>query len=415
MKKKTLILFMILCIFISNTVHADDPIEEEEYKIEDIIEASNSPKEEPILNARAAVIYNRRTNEILWGKKENERRPMASTTKIMTAIVVLENGNLKDIVQVSKKAAGTGGSRLGLKANDKVSVQDLLYGLLLVSGNDSAVALAEYIAGSVEGFANKMNEKAQELGLENSHFVSPHGLDMKEHYTTAYELAKLTDYALENKKFAEIVNTKYYTVNLGGRTKNLSNTNELLGNLEGVNGVKTGFTNGANRCLVTSVTRNDMSIITVVLGADTKKNRTADSIKLIEYAYQNFKEVKMDEKIKNEFEDWKEKNENNIILNKGFSKKLKLQLDEIEQTHIAIPKEKENTIKIQIDVLPFIEAPVEKKQRIGNLKVMVDSKNKLIIPILSEEEIPRMNVMNYLFRLVRNNVLYMEKVNCDKK
>lgn len=260
-----------------------------------------------------------------------------------------------------------------------------------------------------------MNEKAQELGLENSHFVSPHGLDMKEHYTTAYELAKLTDYALENKKFAEIVNTKYYTVNLGGRTKNLSNTNELLGNLEGVNGVKTGFTNGANRCLVTSVTRNDMSIITVVLGADTKKNRTADSIKLIEYAYQNFKEVKIDEKIKNEFEDWKEKNENNIILNKGFSKKLKLQLDEIEQTHIAIPKEKENTIKVQIDVLPFIEAPVEKKQRIGNLKVIVDSKNKLIIPILSEEEIPRMNVMNYLFRLVRNNVLYMEKVNCDKK
>lgn len=415
MKKKTLILFMILCIFISNTAHADDQIEEEEYKIEDIIETSNSLKEEPILNSRAAVIYDRRTNEILWGKKEDERRPMASTTKIMTAIVVLENGNLKDIVQVSKKAAGTGGSRLGLKANDRVSVQDLLYGLLLVSGNDSAVALAEYIAGSVEGFANKMNEKAQELGLENSHFVSPHGLDMKEHYTTAYELAKLTDYALENKKFAEIVNTKYYTVNLGGRTKNLSNTNELLGNLEGVNGVKTGFTNGANRCLVTSVTRNDMSIITVVLGADTKKNRTADSIKLIEYAYQNFKEVKMDEKIKNEFEDWKEKNENNIILNKGFSKKLKLQLDEIEQTHIAIPKEKENTIKVQIDVIPFIEAPVEKKQRIGNLKVIVDSKNKLIIPILSEEEIPRMNVMNYLFRLVRNNVLYMEKVNCDKK
>lgn len=415
MKKKTLILFMILCIFISNTAHADDQIEEEEYKIEDIIEVSNSLKKEPILNSRAAVIYNRRTNEILWGKKEDERRPMASTTKIMTAIVVLENGNLKDIVQVSKKAAGTGGSRLGLKANDRVSVQDLLYGLLLVSGNDSAVALAEYIAGSVEEFANKMNEKAQELGLENSHFVSPHGLDMKEHYTTAYELAKLTDYALKNKKFAEIVNTKYYTVNLGGRTKNLSNTNELLGNLEGVNGVKTGFTNGANRCLVTSVTRNDMSIITVVLGADTKKNRTADSIKLIEYAYQNFKEIKIDEKIKNEFEDWKEKNENNIILNKGFSKNLKLQLDEIEQTHIAIPKEKENTIKIQIDVLPFIEAPVEKKQRIGNLKVIVDSNNKLIIPILSEEEIPRMNVMNYLFRLIRNNVAYMEKVNCDKK
>lgn len=411
MGKKTLILFVILCIFISNIVHADDQIEEEEYKIEDIIETSNSPKEEPILNSRSAVIYDRRTNEILWGKKEDEKRPMASTTKIMTAIVVLENGNLKDTVQVSKKAAGTGGSRLGLKANDKVSVQDLLYGLLLVSGNDSAVALAEYISGTVENFANKMNAKAQELGLVNSHFVSPHGLDKQEHYTTAYELAKLTDYALENKKFAEIVNTKYYTANLGGRTKNLSNTNELLGNLEGVNGVKTGFTNGANRCLVTSVTRNNMSIITVVLGADTKKNRTADSIKLIEYAYQNFKEIKVDEKIKNEFEEWKEKNKNAIILNKGVSKNLKLKLEKIDQTHIAILKEKENTIKIQIDVIPFIEAPVKKEQIIGKLRVIVDSKNKLVIPILNEEEIPRMNVVRYFFRMIQNNVWYMEKVN----
>ena len=131
--------------------------------------------------------------------------------------------------------------------------------------------MAEYVGGSVEGFAEKMNKKAEELGLENTHFITPHGLDMPEHYTTAFELAKMADYALNIEKFATIVNTKYITISINGRSKDLKNTNELLGNLYGVNGVKTGFTNGANRCLVTSVNRDGMNIITVVLGADTKK------------------------------------------------------------------------------------------------------------------------------------------------
>lgn len=175
---------------------------------------------------------------------------MASTTKIMTALVVLENAKLDTLVEVSKKAAGTGGSRLGLKTGDKITINDLLYGLMLCSGNDAAVCLAETVAGSIPEFAKLMNAKAKSLNLLNTNFVTPHGLDADEHYTTAYELALLSNYALNNKTFYKIVNTKSITISINGYPKSLINTNELLGNLNGVYGIKTGFTNGANRCLV---------------------------------------------------------------------------------------------------------------------------------------------------------------------
>ena len=146
--------------------------------------------EEIDITSRIALIYDRASGKILYEKNGNKQTPMASTTKIMTAIVVLENSNLKDTVTIDSKSAGIGGSRLGLKKNDKITVNDLLYGLMLRSGNDAAIALATYVGGSVEGFAEMMNKKAQELGLTNSHFVVPHGLDNDGHYTTAFELAK---------------------------------------------------------------------------------------------------------------------------------------------------------------------------------------------------------------------------------
>ena len=164
---------------------------------------------------------------------------------------------------------------------------------MLRSGNDAAVALAEYVGGSVEKFAEMMNKKAEELDLVNTHFVTPHGLDDSQHYTTAVELAKITDYAMQNEKFAQIVGTKSTTININGYPRQINNTNELLGVLNGVVGVKTGFTNNAGRCLVTEVKRNGMDIITVVLGADTTKDRARDSIKLIEYIMSNYKMYNM--------------------------------------------------------------------------------------------------------------------------
>mgnify|MGYP001724492939 CR=1 FL=1 len=170
----------------------------------------------------------------IYGKDENKQTAMASTTKIMTAIVVLENcKDLSEIVTIDSKAAGTGGSRLGLKKDDKITVEGLLYGLLMRSGNDAAVALAEYCRWKHWRFCWK--DEAHELGLKNTNFVTPHGLDDPKHYTTAYELAQIADYALKNNKFAQIVKTQYATININGYSKELKNTNELLlGNIEGV-------------------------------------------------------------------------------------------------------------------------------------------------------------------------------------
>lgn len=256
-------------------IFADDSLEDD-YTQEEIhtIQAEAQVTEEPKINSRAAIVLDRNSKKPIYEKNINDRRPMASTTKIMTGILIIENCDLNEEVTISKKAAGTGGSTIDLKTGDKVKVRDLLYGLMLRSGNDAAVALAEHLDGSVEQFSERMNKKARDLGLYNTSFVSPHGLDNENHYTTAYELALLTDYALNNETFCKVVSTKTCTIAINGNSRSITNTNELLGNLYGVNGVKTGYTGLAGRCLVTSVKRDNFSIITIVLGADTKKQRT---------------------------------------------------------------------------------------------------------------------------------------------
>ena len=282
---KIILLFsMVLLLFSSYPIYGNDLNQEEDMDIANEIktlteEVSSDISNQTLnLNSRSCVVIDRLAQSILYGKNEKNKVKMASTTKIMTAIIVLENSSLDTTVEASKKAAGTGGSRLGLKTGDKITIRDLMYGLMLCSGNDAAVCLAESVGGSIEGFSELMNTKAQELELHNTHFESPHGLDSDQHYTTAYELALLSDYALKNPTFLNIVGTKNHTVTINGTPKTLSNTNELLGNLDGVYGIKTGFTNGANRCLVTACKRGNMDIICVVLGADTKNFRTKDSI-----------------------------------------------------------------------------------------------------------------------------------------
>lgn len=395
--------FILVFNLINLPIYADDE-EEEEYNQNEIqeliVESATKPTEEPILNAKAAIIYDRNTKEIIWGKNETERRAMASTTKIMTAIVVLEHGNLSDVVTISKKAASTGGSRLKISSGDKITVNDLLYGLMLRSGNDAAVALAEYVGGSIEGFATLMNKKAKELGLTNTNFVTPHGLDNEKHYTTAYELAVLTDYALENKTFAKIVNTKKTTININGNSRDIYNTNELLGVLEGVDGIKTGFTNNAGRCLVTSCTRDKNQIITVVLGCDTKKQRTSDSTKLIEYAFKNYTRINLEEIIKKEFENWKQINTKRIYINKAENKEIELNLEQIHKKVIPIKNGEEKDIKIEINAIYKYEAPLAKNTKIGTL--IVKKKDEIIetINITCKETVQRKNITNYLIELI---------------
>lgn len=385
-------------------IYADDELEEnlEEKELSEVINVASKSIAEPIINSRIGIIYDRKSGKVIWGKNENKRSAMASTTKIMTCIVVIENADLNAEVKVSAKAAGTGGSRLGLKKDDKITIKDLLYGLMLRSGNDAAVALAEYVGKDKEGFANLMNKKAKELGLKDTHFVTPHGLDDPEHYTTAYELAKIADYALKNEIFAKIVGTKEHTININGYAKQLCNTNELLGYLQGVSGVKTGFTNNAGRCLVTSVNRNDFEIITVVLGADTKKIRTADSINLIEYAYENYKYLNIEDIVNEKFGNWKEINKKRIQVEKGKNKTVVLKLREIKNKVIPVKKSDIDNINIEINCLYYLKAPIEKGDVIGNLKITLNEEVVEVVDIVNNEEIKKKDRKDYFLEFLKS-------------
>ena len=410
MKRYIKVIYIVLTIFVflsSYVVLADDEdevfdeniIEENEKKE---IEETASEYSRPTINSRKYVIYDRLSGRCIYGKDENKQTAMASTTKIMTILIVLEHCKLTDVVTMDKKAAKTGGSRLGLSEGDKVTVNDLLYGLMLRSGNDAAVALAIHTAGSVEKFAQLMNDKAKELGLKNTHFVTPHGLDNPEHYTTAFELAKLTDYALKNEKVLEIVKTRTTTININGYNRQISNTNELLGNVEGVYGVKTGFTNNAGRCLVTTVKRGDMDLIIVVIGADTRKDRAKDSMKLIEYAYKKYRVVNVEEMINKEFKMWKQINENRIYIYKGITS-IETKIDDIKVKKIAT----DEIPKIEINAVTYLEAPVEKDIRIGSVTVKLGNEVIEEIGIKVEKKVERRNVFEYI-RIISN--IYAGKI-----
>lgn len=397
MKKiKKIIILVLLLVMINNFfVYADDenellnePIIEENDKKE--IEAAASSNTKPTINSRRYAIYDRLSGRCIYGKDENKQTAMASTTKIMTAIIVVENCKLEDIVTITAKASGTGGSTLGINKDDKITVNDLLYGLMLRSGNDAAVALAIHTAGSVEEFANMMNQKAKQLNLKNTHFVTPHGLDNEEHYTTAYELAKITDYALKNKTIAKIVATKSTTIYINEMPRQINNTNELLGNVEGVYGAKTGFTNNAGRCLVTSVKRGDMDLIVVVLGADTRKDRAKDSMKLIEYAFKKYRVINVEEIINKEFELWKQINENRIYIDKGTTN-VELELEDIKIKKLT----GENEPKIEINAVSNLVAPVEKEKRIGTLTVKIGNEIIEEIEIKTKNEVDKRGIIEY--------------------
>ncbi len=402
-----LCLIIILSLFFS-PVLADDEEYEFYSDISSVTSSSVADIDEPSINSRAAIIYERSSGTILYGKAENEKRKMASTTKIMTAIVVIENSNLEDIVTVSSKAAGTGGSRLGLHTDDKISIKNLLYGLLLCSGNDAAVALAEQVGGDIPNFANLMNSKAASLGLSSTHFVTPHGLDDDNHYTTAYELALITNYALKNEVFSNLVKTKTYTISINNYPKTLSNTNELLGNLDGVYGVKTGFTNGANRCLVTATKRGNMDIICIVLGADTKRDRTKDSIALINYAFNNFKMINIQEKITNEFANWKICNSTNLSVKKGVSNNINIVLEDLPYNFLSVNSNYQDNISIYIYCNKDLEAPLPANSNIGYLTVTISNKTVLTLNIYNSNAIMLKSPMDFYKTFLMHYTYYLE-------
>ncbi len=255
-------------------------------------------------SAKAMCVLEKDSKRIITSKNESMKLPMASTTKIVTALTVIQNcNNLDEVIQVSDNSIGVEGSSIYLRKDEQISIRDLLYGLMLRSGNDSAVALACYIGGSIEGFANLMNKTAKNIGANNSNFVTPHGLDHKDHYTTAYDLALITAYALNNPVFKEIVSTKMHTVPATNKSdvRYMSNKNRLLSSLNGCCGVKTGFTTKAGRCLVTATERNGLTFVCVVLNCGPMFEESASLLNTAHSLYENKKIIDKNREIYNEY------------------------------------------------------------------------------------------------------------------
>ncbi|MEG6615709.1 D-alanyl-D-alanine carboxypeptidase family protein [Peptococcaceae bacterium 1198_IL3148] len=315
----------------------------------------------PNITADAAILIDGRTGQVLYEKNSQQKCPPASTTKIMTAIIALEGGNLETLVSVSPKAAAIGESSIHLTPYEKLTLNDLLYGAMLRSGNDACVAIAEHIAGSEDMFVNFMNHHAKILGGYNTHFCNTNGLPNDLHHSSAYDLAMFAKYAMTNEKFCDIVRTRQRVIaNADGMDRYLRNTNKLLWSYSWVDGIKTGTTNAAGCCLVTSANKEGRHLIAVVLHSD---DRYGDTLKLLNYGLENFEEV--------------------VVLTKGEHFTTVRVEDGYHQTvpivaaesmNILVPKWDKGTFEQRLTLERQMVAPVRAHCKVGEVTVNVNDR-----------------------------------------
>ncbi|HAW60262.1 MAG TPA: D-alanyl-D-alanine carboxypeptidase [Actinobacteria bacterium] len=246
---------------------------------------------QPAIGAQSGILVDAQTGQVLWEKNPHQKRSIASTTKIMTAALVLERAQFTDIVTTSQEAADVGEAELYLSPGEQRTVEELLYGLLLRSANDAAMALAEHVGGSVEHFVELMNKKTELIGARNTNFTDPHGLTDGDHYSTAYDLSLIARYALLDPGFAKIVSTEHRTIPWPDNQypRELENHNKLLKRYPYADGVKTGYTRKAGYCLVASATKDRAKLLSVVLGSLTSEACYTDSERLLDYGFMNFR------------------------------------------------------------------------------------------------------------------------------
>ena len=341
---------------------------------------------EPKVYAQGAVLIDFKTGRVLWQKNMNEELPMASTTKIMTAILALESGMLEDVTVASKRASSAPQVKMGIKEGGKHRLYDLLYPLMLMSANDAAIVIAEHIGGSVEGFAQMMNEKAKEIGALNTEFVTPNGLDEGNHHSTAYDMALIARYALNNDEFVEIINTPSITIPLKNndeKSYTFNNKNRLLKEYEGAIGVKTGFTGKAGNCFVGAAQRNGMELISVVLasgwGNSGKERKWSDTKNILNYGFENYQ---ISEVITEDV------NTGNVPVTK--SKEGFVNTKTAESGFACVTEEELNSLKTLVNLKKSVEAPVKKNDVLGTASVYTQSGELLFqTDIVSCENIER--------------------------
>jgi len=324
------------------------------------------------VSAQAAIVVEQSTGRVLWEHNADAQLPMASTTKIMTALCVLEQADLQDVVTITEEMSGIEGSSMYLEAGEELTVEQLLYGLMLRSGNDAAVALAIHIGGSVEGFVEKMNEKAEALGLTQTRFMNPHGLPAEGHYTTARELAVITAAAYENEVFRTIVGTERMVVPWKGHPydRAMANKNKILTLYEGGNGVKTGYTKAAGRCLVAGAEREDMQLICVVLNAPDMWN---DCMSLMDDAFAAADMVEV-------------MREGAVVGEVGFAFS-EVRMDVIAGENVRLPLMEGEEAKVVFHLPENIETSVAQGEQIGYAIIVGKGTEEVRVPLLAAQTV----------------------------
>lgn len=377
MKKNSLIVFLFilfLIVFSFNNIYAN-----------------TSSKEFVDIKTPAAVVIDYDTGRVLFDKNASDKRPMASLTKVMTSILLVENCEMDEMIEVPSQATWIGGSTVGLKKGDKVSAKSLLYGMLLPSGNDCAYTVGIHIGGDITNFANMMNKKAKEIGATNTSFENPHGLDSKAHYTTAKDMALITRYALRNKYINEAVKTKSITINFGSFSKLLNNTNALLKTYDKADGVKTGFTNGANRCLVASATDNGRRFIAVVLGAETTNIRFSTAKTILEESFKKYEKMDISKYLNFYI---------NIPIIKGNKDFYERQFS--DSLILPLTKQEYEDIYIKQDTIQKIEAPMEAGTYVGKIQVVLGDEILYEKSFYLEEDIYKKTIKDYILEGIHN-------------
>lgn len=348
------------------------------------------------ISAKSAILIDSKTGAVLYEKNAYEKLPMASTTKIITAITAIDNGNVNDIVTVSRNASYTEGSSVYLREGEKISLLDLLYALMLESGNDAAVAIAEHISGNVENFALLMNETCEKAGATSTNCINPNGLHDELHFTTARDLAIITSYALKNDLFRKIVATEFENISneAGENNRSLTNHNKLLKTYDGAIGVKTGYTKKAGRCLVSAAKRGEIESIAVTLNAPDDWN---DHKAMLEYSFDNFGEtlciVKANEILGNA----------KVLGNKTG----KVSYCSIRNSNIRNISSNIEKVEIEHDIDENLKAPIKKGETIGNITVKISDVFFEKIEVVATEDVPE-NDMRYI--LWNNYKVLLEKL-----
>ncbi len=331
------------------------------------------------VTADSALLMDARTGTVLWAKNEHKQRPPASTTKILTAVVALECGDLSQTITIDRSATGVGGSQIWLEPGEKRTLLELIQGLMLKSGNDAAVAIAQHIGGSVEDFSTLLNKRARELGALNTVFSNPNGLPekTKPHYSTAYDLALMARRGLQIPIFRTIVQTKYDQIPWGNHDweRRLTNTNKLLWYFSGADGVKTGTTTAAGNCLVASATREGFQLISVVLHAD---NRWGDAAKILEYGFKNFQPML----IGPEGTALKKVPVHNGVKNQ-------VELVPAKEVAVVVPVAQWDRIQTRLTVPEYLTAPFWSGEIVGKVEVLLDERVLASEVLLTAEPIGR--------------------------